>query len=509
MSYETDKYTELFTRLEKATAALEGIVTKHRDSISPPSIVSRSVSNAVSSVATESIEEPASIKEFNEFLELYVDPFVSTSSQINESVGEIALKLLNAFKYQINFIKAAGESKKPDFSSPSISKLLSPLQELIQDINQFKDDNRRSEFFSHLNAVAEGTGVLSWFLTETPVSFIPEIKDSATFWTNKVLKEFKEKDAKNVDWVKEYLNIFEGLKSYVKQYHTTGLTWNPNGGDFASNLQKETPAATATAEPVPPPAASAGGPPPPPPPPPADLFDEKSSKPAGGIGAVFSELNQGEGITKGLKKVEKSQMTHKNPELRQSSIVRSKSNSSQNSNGKKAPPIPKKPNSLTLKSKPEPVIELQDNKWIIKNIEDNHEIVINGELSQSVFIADSTNSTIQIKGKVNAISLSSTTKVALVLDSAISGISIINSKKFGIQIIDKIPQISIDKSDEGQIYLSKTSLETEIYTTSTTSLNVNIPDEEIDDFKEVNIPEQFKFTFKEGKLVSEVVEHAG
>jgi adenylyl cyclase-associated protein len=205
-------------------------------------------------------------------------------------------------------------------------------------------------------------------------------------------------------------------------------------------------------------------------------------------------------------------MTHKNPELRQSSVVRSSSTSSQSSgNGKSRPPIPKKPNSLSLKPKPQPVVELQDNKWIVKNVENKHDIVIEGEISQSLFIADSKDATIQVKGKINAISLSSTTKVALVLDAAISGISVINSKKFGIQIVEKVPQISIDKSDEGQIYLSKTSLETEIYTTSTTSLNVNIPDdEELDgDFKEVNIPEQFKFTFNNGKLVSEVVEHAG
>jgi adenylyl cyclase-associated protein len=35
------------------------------------------------------------------------------------------------------------------------------------------------------------------------------------------------------------------------------------------------------------------------------------------MGAIFSELNQGEGITKSLKHVDKSQMTHKNPSLRE------------------------------------------------------------------------------------------------------------------------------------------------------------------------------------------------
>lgn len=39
------------------------------------------------------------------------------------------------------------------------------------------------------------------------------------------------------------------------------------------------------------------------------------------MSAVFAALNQGEGVTKGLKKVDKSEMTHKNPELRASGAV--------------------------------------------------------------------------------------------------------------------------------------------------------------------------------------------
>jgi len=39
------------------------------------------------------------------------------------------------------------------------------------------------------------------------------------------------------------------------------------------------------------------------------------------MSSVFAELNKGEAITAGLKKVDKSQMTHKNPSLRASSVV--------------------------------------------------------------------------------------------------------------------------------------------------------------------------------------------
>ncbi len=53
-----------------------------------------------------------------------------------------------------------------------------------------------------------------------------------------------------------------------------------------------------------------------PPPPPA-----AAAPAAGGTAAVFAELNRGADVTKGLRKVDKSEMTHKNPSLRAGSTV--------------------------------------------------------------------------------------------------------------------------------------------------------------------------------------------
>jgi hypothetical protein len=48
---------------------------------------------------------------------------------------------------------------------------------------------------------------------------------------------------------------------------------------------------------------------------------------------VFAELNRGSEVTKGLRKVDKSEMTHKNPALRASSTVPSTVGSSGSSAG--------------------------------------------------------------------------------------------------------------------------------------------------------------------------------
>ena len=69
----------------------------------------------------------------------------------------------------------------------------------------------------------------------------------------------------------------------------------------------------------------------------------------------------------------------------------------------------------------------------------------------------------------------------------------------------------IDATDGGQIFLSKTSLETEIVTAKVSALNVSLPveGEEEGVFEEKPIPEQLKTVIEKGKLVTTVVEHAG
>lgn len=74
--------------------------------------------------------------------------------------------------------------------------------------------------------------------------------------------------------------------------------------------------------------SSAAAPPPPPPPGPPPASDSaKSSTPSAapaGPGAFLAQINKGTAVTSGLKKVDASMQTHKNPELRASSVVSDK-----------------------------------------------------------------------------------------------------------------------------------------------------------------------------------------
>lgn len=262
--------------------------------------------------------------------------------------------------------------------------------------------------------------------------------------------------------------------------------------------------------PSPPTAPAAPGPPGPPPPPSAPgavsaPTAPKSKAAAGDMSAVFGDLNKGGDVTKGLRKVDKSEMTHKNPSLRSSSVVAATDSASPS-----APSIPKKPTALAKKPAKK---ELDGTKWTVENFENDREIVIdNTEISHTINVFSCKNSVIQIKGKVNAVTLVGCTKTSILLDSTVSSLSLTNCPSFAVQILGVVPIIMVDSTDGGQIYLSKASAGVELITSKTSGLNVSVPKAggEEGDYDERPVPEQMKTTIaSDGRLKTEIVEHAG
>ena len=185
-------------------------------------------------------------------------------------------------------------------------------------ILEYTNKNRKSPLFNHLSAISEGIPAFGWILVSpTPAPHIKEMSDAAQFYANRVLKEFKEKDPTHVEWVKQWMKVLTDLHAYVKQYHTTGLTWGSLGQQSAGGTSA---------------AASASPPPPPPPPPPTDLLSSSTPIDDGkSRNELMNSINAlGEGATSHLKKVSDSQKVHKNPQLREQAAqpISEKSNTS-------------------------------------------------------------------------------------------------------------------------------------------------------------------------------------
>jgi len=129
------------------------------------------------------------------------------------------------------------------------------------------------------------------------------------------------------------------------------------------------------------------------------------------------------------------------------------------------------------------------------------------EPKQTCYIYRCSNSTILIKGKLNNISLDDCSKVAIVFDTVVSSFEMVNCRSVEIQVTGKVPSFAIDKTSGVQLYLSKDALDTEIVTSKSSDMNVLLPVSSDEDLVEIAIPQQYKSTVKDGKLITEVVSH--
>ena len=232
---------------------------------------------------------------------------------------------------------------------------------------------------------------------------------------------------------------------------------------------------------------------------------------------VFAQLNSGSAITSSLKKVDKSQMTHKNPALRTTGTVPERSSSQTSSSSRGKSPMPnRKPD--TLKTKKPPKKELDGNKWLIENYDNtgNEVVEINAEVNHSILITRCNKTVVKVIGKATAISIDNCTSLSILVDSLVASIDVIKSPKFAIQVDGVVPTVLLDQVDGASIYLSSQSLGTEIFTSKCSSINVVVPPDGSDesggeegDSKELMVPEQIRTVIVKGKAVSEVVEHAG
>ncbi|CAL1538504.1 unnamed protein product [Lymnaea stagnalis] len=417
--------------------------------------------------------------------------YISLSNDVGGDVKAQAQLVKSAFDAQRSFLIVASKSKQPDQNT--LIQLLKPSSERLQAVQDFRENNRKSEFFNHLSAIGESIAALGWVaIAPAPGPYVKEMSDAGTFYTNRVLKDFKEKDVKHVEWTRAWISTLTELQGYIKQFHTTGLSWNPQGGDAKS-------VKSSSSGPAPPAGGAPPPPPPPGPPPPPDMSGaSKDDEGTAAKAALFAQLNKGEDVTKGLRKVTDDMKTHKNPTLRQGPAP------FKPTPGVKPQTSPKPtPKSLAAPAKP-PLIELQDKKWIVEYHKDNKNIVIdNTELKQSVYIFKCEGSVVQVKGKISSIVLDSCKKTAIVFDDLVSSIEFVNCQSVQAQVTGKVPTLSIDKTDGCLVYLSPSSLEVEIVTAKSSEMNILVPQAD-GDYKEFALPEQYKTKYDGKTMVTTI-----
>ncbi|KAF2763697.1 hypothetical protein EJ03DRAFT_58441 [Teratosphaeria nubilosa] len=530
-----DMLTVLLRRLEAATSRLEDVAdsAEGRSQATP---LARQTPNGAASAAPflappppPPAELPPSVKDFDALIDNELAEYVQLSKSIDPVVAEQAAVTASLYRDQRRYILTSTWAKVPDLNSPSMQQaLLGDVQKSSTDASAFREKNPRHNLGEQLAMVGEGASVWQWLLIPKvipmgkPGDYVGEILGSAQFWGNKILTKNKNGgDEAQVKHVQAYYALLKALQAYIRNHFLGGITWNNDGID-AVQAYKE---ASASSAPTTNGAPSAGGPPPPPPPP-LPTFDNAGGPPppppgpapankasAGDMGAVFEQLNRGEAVTSGLKKVDKSQMTHKNPSLRASSTVGEVSRSKSPGPGptKPKPPSMRQNSTTSSPKRLEGKKELDGNKWLIENWDSpSMPIELEVSLTQSLLISRCKNTTIILKGKANAVSIDNSPRLQILVGTLVSSVDVIKSPNFAVQVTGSLPTIMLDQVDGASVYLGKESLATEVFTSKCTSINIVLPPEtEEDDSRECPLPEQIRTYIKDGRLISEIVEHAG
>ena len=251
VSCKTDKDTDTAGDMELLLNKLDALVRKLEKAGGKGSQAANDIRSQLNNIkkgkldglasVVESLEEKAddsagasdlsaSVASFDSILSGPLGQFKTASQAIGGDVATLGDLVGSTFDMQKHFLQTVSASKQP--KADDLQKLLKPTSEMIGEIQQFRESNRRSEMFNHLSAISESIPALGWVaVSPAPAPYVKEMKDAGQFYTNMVLKDWKEKDNTHAVWVRSWVETLSELQAFVKQFHTTGLVWNPKGGD--------------------------------------------------------------------------------------------------------------------------------------------------------------------------------------------------------------------------------------------------------------------------------------
>lgn len=128
-----------------------------------------------------------------------------------------------------------------------------------------------------------------------------------------------------------------------------------------------------------------------------------------------------------------------------------------------------------------------------------------------MLISRCNNTTVILRGKANQVTVENSARLSLVVDTLVSTVDVVKAQNFALQVIGTLPTVMLDQVDGGQVYFSKESIGTKLFTSKSSGINLNILSGPDEDYKEVPLPSQICSYYDETKddLVNEIIAHAG
>jgi adenylyl cyclase-associated protein len=486
-----ESLTALLGRLETAVSTLENKLG------SVPSNFSPSFSSSAQ-LSRPSFDD-SKILEYDALVQTSFGRVLAAAERIGDQVLALTNLLKEALAVEKRVMLHFTQCKQP--SIEGLTKLIQPLSELITKANAFTE-GRRSDTYNILKTIAECLPALLWVVytgkdcgLSLPAVHVEEIWQSAEFFNNKVLVEYKSKDSNRVEWAKALKEFFvPGLRDYVRKNYPVGSTWNPTGVDITEFKENNSSFVPAPPNTLPQDTSL----PPPPPPRSLPVSADGTGVPKASTSAVFQEINKGESVTAGLKKVTADMKTKNRLDRQGVDTVGSGS-------------IKARSRGSAFSKEGPPKLELQmGHRWAVENQIGKKNLIIDEcNSKQSVYIFGCKDSVVQVQGKVNNISIDKCTKTGVVFMDVMAACKIVNCNGVEVQCQGTVPTVSVDNTAGCHLYLSRSSMGASITTAKSSEVNVLVPDAtDISDMLEHALPEQFIHTYKDGQFVTCPVLHS-
>jgi len=107
--------------------------------------------------------------------------------------------------------------------------------------------------------------------------------------------------------------------------------------------------------------------------------------------------------------------------------------------------------------------------------------------------------TFKISKKINAIKITNCDNVKLYVDSLLSALEITSSVKTTVVVTGCINLFTLDDSNESSLCLAPPSHFAQVYATKCTTTHLRLLNDNLEEEKELFLPEQFVFTLNESK----------
>jgi adenylyl cyclase-associated protein len=409
------------------------------------------------------MEELPQVADYDFLVDTTLENFIIASQPLGVEMAELANLVKSAFMATRALIIYGLANPEPEKDHFVFHQYVTAIRNIVESkVKPPKD------LVSHFAAVREAITSLSFMtIKPAPTQFIKDMIDCSKYYANRVLTENKGNE-RHILFVTKIEELFMELLQYVKKHYLTGFTYNKFPNMSAAVL------------------------PPPPPPPPAFCDDAASGdgphvSTETARNALLSDLNKGSNITQMLKPVKRGDGFGDGP---------SKTTATKIATAVRSP---------AMKTYP-PKFLLEGRKWLVEHIKDNSGLVINNEsMSESVAIYKMESSNVEVKNKINNVTIDSCRQCGVSLNSVIACVELVRCDRVAITCNGHVPLISMDNCESVQVFLTEASRDVQIISAKCSSCNVCLLNAD-GSYKEVAMQEQIKTVVVGEQLISTVIE---